>query len=182
MRRTVAVLLVAVLAMSITGCGGDPGSDGVATLGGGTGDDQDAAQDDRSAEETAMEFAECMRRNGVPDFADPEVTEDGGILMRRGPGGGGDVDRETAEKAMQACQEFAPRTGGRFSEEDRQEMQDAMLKYAECMREEGIGMPDPEFGDGTVRMGSPDLAEQPGFEEAHEACEDELPGRPGESS
>jgi hypothetical protein len=34
-------------------------------------------------------------------------------------------------------------------------LQDAAVEYAECMREHGIDMPDPEVSDGGVRIGGP---------------------------
>jgi hypothetical protein len=192
MRRTpgrfLVPALVAALAltMSVTACGAEDDDPGVATLDGSSGDDGDgeddggAAESDEDLEEQALAFSECMRENGVPDFPDPEI-EDGRIQMRiGGPDGGAQIDQEAMEKAMQACEDLAPRGGGNFSEEDRQEMQDAMLEYAQCMRDNGYDMPDPDFSDGggMIRLeGEPD---DPAFEKAQEACEDKMPGRPGE--
>lgn len=189
MRRSLVPTLAAVLALmvSVTACGADAEEPGVATLNGtdaGSGEDGDdgaEAGSEQDLEEQALEFAECMRENGVPDFPDPQV-EDGRIQMRvGGPDGGADLDPEAVDKAMEACQDLAPRGGGNFSSEDRQEMQDAFLEYAQCMRDNGYDMPDPDFsegGGGLFRMqGEPD---DPAFKKAQEACEDKLPGRPGE--
>jgi hypothetical protein len=188
MRRIPVLALVAVLALmtSLTACGSDSEEPEVATLNGTDNDGGDGSEngeetgDEKDLEEQALEFAECMRENGVPDFPDPEV-EDGRIQMRLGgPDGGGELDQEAVEQAMQACEDLAPRGGGNFSSEERQEMQDAILEYAQCMRDNGYDMPDPDFesGDGLFRMqGEPD---DPAFQQAQEACEDKLPGRPGE--
>jgi hypothetical protein len=186
MRRSLVPALVAALAltMSVTACGEDGDEPGVASLNGGDNggdsDDGGEAGDEEDLEEQALAFAECMRENGVPDFPDP-VVEDGRIQMRiGGPDGGGELDPEAMEAAQEACQDLAPRGGGNFSEEDRQEMQDAFLDYAQCMRENGYDMPDPDFedGDGLFRMqGEPD---DPAFQQAQKACEDKMPGRPGE--
>jgi hypothetical protein len=184
MRRSLVPALVAALAltMSVTACGEDSDDPGVATLDGSDdgGDDGGEAGDEEDLEEQALAFSECMRENGVPDFPDP-VIEDGRIQMRiGGPDGGGELDPEAMEAAQEACQDLAPRGGGNFSEEDRQEMQDAFLEYAQCMRENGYDMPDPDFeGDGGLfRMeGEPD---DPAFQKAQAACEDTMPGRPGE--
>jgi hypothetical protein len=186
--RVMVSALVAALAltMSLSACGDEAEEPGVATLNG-TEDDGEGEDDggepvsDEELEEQALEFSECMRENGVPDFPDPEI-EDGRIQMRvGGPDGGGEIDQEAMEKAMEACEELAPRGGGNFSEEDRQQMQDEMLAYAQCMRDNGYDMPDPDFGEGEggiFRMeGEPD---DPAFVNAQEACEDEMPGRPGE--
>lgn len=187
MRRPLVPALVAALAltMSVTACGAEDDEPGVATLNGtdddgGDGDGDDGEADsEEDLEEQALEFAECMRENGVPDFPDPEI-EDGRIQMRIGGAGGADIDQEAMEQAMEACEDLAPRGGGNFSEEDRQEMQDAFLEYAQCMRDNGYDMPDPDFSGegGLFRMeGEPD---DPAFQKAQEACEDKLPGRPGE--
>jgi hypothetical protein len=185
MRRIPVLALVAVLALmtSLTACGSDSEEPDVATLNGtddNGGDGSENGGDEKDLEEQALEFAQCMRENGVPDFPDPEV-EDGRIQMRvGGSAGGGELDQEAVEQAMQACEDLAPRGGGNFSEEDRQEMQDAMLEYAQCMRDNGYDMPDPDFSGegGMFRMeGEPD---DPAFQKAQEACEDKLPGRPGE--
>ncbi len=63
-------------------------------------------------------------------------------------------------------------------------MQQAALAHSRCMREHGIDFPDPTFGeDGGVQMrirkGSGIDPESPKFQEAQEACRDEMPGGPG---
>ena len=188
MRRSLVPALAAVLAltMSVTACGSKDDDPGVATLNGsdgdgdGSDDDGGEADSEEELEEQALAFSQCMRENGVPDFPDPNI-EDGRIEMRiGGPDGAGEIDQDAMEKAMKECEDLAPRGGGNFSEEDRQQMQDAFLEYAQCMRENGYDMPDPDFSGegGLFRMeGEPD---DPAFTTAHEACEDEMPGRPGE--
>ena len=182
----VALLLMALMLTPFLAACGNSGDDdpGVATLDdSGTdsddeSDDPDSTADEGDFEEQALEFAQCMRDNGVPDFPDPQVDGDGGMIMG-GPGGDGDFDREAVEKAMEACEDLRPRGGGNFSEEDQQEMQDAALAHAQCMRENGVpDFPDPEFsGDGArIELDGID-PESPAFQEAQEACEDLMPNR-----
>jgi len=168
-------------------CGNSGDDDpGVATLDdSGAGDEEtddgtDTTGDEGDLEEQALEFAQCMRENGVPDFPDPQV--DGGRIMMGGPGSEGiEFDQEAIEKAMEACEDLSPRGGGNFSEEDRQEMQDAALEHAQCMRENGVpDFPDPEFSGGGAAINLDDIdPESPVFKQAQEACEDKLPNRPG---
>jgi hypothetical protein len=61
---------------------------------------------------------------------------------------------------------------------DDTEVYDAMLKFAECMREHGIDMPDPEMGEDGVQLragveGGPNEAgpNEDEFEAAQKACE-----------
>ena len=58
-------------------------------------------------------------------------------------------------------------------------MQETMLEFAECMREHGVDMPDPDFsgGGGVFRAGGPGSGIDPGsdtFQKAQEACQDIL--------
>jgi hypothetical protein len=189
----VALLLLALmLTPFVAACGanGDDDDPGVATLDD-SGDSSDEESDgadnaDNTAseddiEEQMLEFAQCMRDNGVPDFKDPQVDGDGGIIMG-GPGGGNEaLDMEAVEKAMEECEDLRPQGGGNFSEEDRQEMQDAALEHAQCMRDNGVpDFPDPEFSDGGARIDLNGIdPESSVFQEAQEACEDVMPNRPG---
>ena len=56
----------------------------------------------------------------------------------------------------------------------RAEFREAALEFARCMREHGIDMPDPTFGEGgrmTQRLGGTGVdPEDPRFEEAAEEC------------
>jgi hypothetical protein len=196
MRRTltrhpgiVLLLLALLLTPFVAACGSEGDDDpGVATLddSGDSSDEEsdgaDTTANEGDIEEQMLEFAQCMRDNGVPDFPDPQVNGDGGIIMG-GPGGDGnaDLDREAVEKAMEACEDLQPQGGGNFSEEDRQEMQDAALEHAQCMRENGVpDFPDPTFnGDGAMIELDGIDPESPAFKEAQEACEGMLPNRLG---
>lgn len=179
MRRLgVALCVAAMLLFTATACGSeDDGTDGVASLDdGAAGDDGgDDGGDEKSAEEQALEFAQCMRDNGV-DMPDPEVDEDGRLQFRAGDGEGEMPDPATLEKAQEACEDLQPDFGGQLSPEDESEMQDRLLDFAECMRDNGIDMPDPEFDDGMVRFGPPEGVdpEDPTFREAQETCMDEV--------
>lgn len=179
---TRALLVGLMAALTLTACG-DDGKDGgaVASLdGGGSGEDAGGDGEDLSPEDAAMEFARCMRENGVPDFPDPEVDDEGRVMMRREARAGQEVDRATEEKAMEECGHLLQDLRGSFSEEDRAEMQDRFLEYAACMREQGIDMPDPDFsgeGGGAFRMEEPEDPEK--FEAAQKECEDLIGAPPG---
>lgn len=173
---TRVLLLVAALALVAAACGGSTG-DGVATL-----EDATATtvgvQDELAAEEARLiEFSQCMRDSGVPDFPDAVVTEDGAVDF------GGfeqfdEFDQDDMETAFDACLDkleglsFAP-GGANF---DLTGIQDTLLEFAMCMRDNGFDMPDPDFtnfdlGSGVGPFGEIDPTD-PGFEEALEACQD----------
>ena len=184
--------LATVATLALAACGSADADDGVATLGTGDGGPTPSASPSVDPEDALAEFAECMRENGVEDFEDPVVDEDGRIQI--GFGGGGEppseAEQQEMQDAMQECQELLPRGEGpgEISEEDQAAMQDALLDYARCMRDHGIDMPDPEFsGDGGgsfVRIGEGVDPNDPDFRAADEACrpiiEEVAPGAPGD--
>jgi hypothetical protein len=82
--------------------------------------------------------------------------------LTAGCGAGGDGDADAASDG-----------------DRREQFRAAALDFAQCMRDEGIDMPDPQFGDGggmTMRLGGPDgpNPDTPGFEEADEKCREHL--------
>lgn len=180
--RTTALLGVAA-ALLLGGCGEDDGGADVASAGGTAAAAAPTEESEQDQDEQALEFAECMRENGV-DMPDPEPGQNGGF---GGPGAlGGDVDEETFQAAMDACRDLAP-----TFERDREltpEQQEQMLELTECMREQGIDMPDPGAGGfggggGGAGGGLGDI-DRDELDAAREACRDilDLPsptGAPG---
>jgi hypothetical protein len=198
------VTLVLLLIATLSACGGGDGSEqDVATLDGATTDDSagedpaggdggaDGEVSDEEAEEAMLEFAECMRENGV-DMPDPQ-TGGGGAGIVIGPGADGDApDMEAFEAADEACRHLMEEVMGArpdLSPEEQAEMEDQALAFAQCMRDNGVDMPDPEFdGDGRVtqEMRGVDPGDE-SFQEAQDACAERMGGegpvfgvRPGE--
>ena len=95
-------------------------------------------------------------------------------LALAGCGGSGDDDDGIATAGNDATGEPDPESSGPLSEE---EMYEAQLAFAQCMREHGVDMEDPQPGEGLriqVR-GDPAVVEA-----AQQACQDLLPqGGPG---
>lgn len=131
--------------MSLTACGSGSDSDdggGVASLSEDSGSDSDA--DSGDSEEEALQWARCMRDEGV-DIPDPETDADGSVRLGRvevGPGG--DIDPEAFQAAIDKCGEPP---GREMSEQDQSKMQDAALEFAKCMRDKGYDFPDPTFDE-----------------------------------
>jgi hypothetical protein len=172
-------------ALALAGCGKKAG-DGIATAG------QDSAKSSAAPvssdpQERMRQFAQCMRDNGI-DMHDPETSADGGFSVQIGPGQGaapadaapGKEDMEKMQKAMEACQKYAP-NGGELGKPDPQ-MQEKMREFAKCMRENGVeNFPDPQENGGIVIQGGPGSTdglnpEDPTFKAAHEKCAANLPG------
>ncbi|WP_433270322.1 hypothetical protein ACQPZF_09430 [Actinosynnema sp. CS-041913] len=120
-----------------------------------------------TAESPGVEFARCMRDNGV-DMPDPG-PDDGKL----GALAGADRGSPAFKGAMDACKQFLP-GGGDLSNLDPQEM-DRLREFAKCMRENGVDLPDPDPSGGKLGgMGQVDRS-SPAFQAAVEACEDKLP-------
>jgi hypothetical protein len=169
-RIRITLTALAVAGLLAAACGSDGsgggGSDDVASVSNDDADEQ-AQADDTDQEDELLDWVECMRDEGI-DIPDPTRDEDGNLVID-GPGirlGGGDsegstssddeggdgdepdVDPEDMDAAMEACGEPPALGPNDISEEDRQEMEENALAFAECMRDEGIeDFPDPDFSD-----------------------------------
>ena len=195
-RGTALVLPGLLMLLVLSACGA---ASGVATI---DGADDPSASPSASAstedpEEALFAFSECMRENGI-DMPDP--------VIRRFEGGGGagggtiegnadpddgpsfDPNSEEFQAAQEACQEHLEGFESIGSEDGPQlsaEEEEALLAFAECMREEGIDMPDFSTGSGGVRIGpgpgedgdriDPRSEE---FQAAQEACSEHLDALP----
>ena len=155
---------------------------------------ESAEGEDLTDEEQLLAFAECMRENGV-DFPDPVVEADGTVTFGFRPGGGFAALREIGRDpdlpaAREACEglvaglAFGPGRGG-F---DMIELQDRLLEFAQCMRDNGIDIGDPDlsrFAPGADDGGLPGGpfgvidTDDPDFAPAFEVCQQQLP-QPGQ--
>jgi hypothetical protein len=149
LRLALTVFAIATLA-ACSSAAANPS--GVASLGSQSPDPQSSAEPQASVdpEDAALAFAQCMRDNGI-DMPDPQVGSNGEFRITVN-GGPGSMDMEEMQAAQEACQDLMP--GGGEPRELTAEQKDAMLGFAQCMRDHGIDMPDPEFeGGGMVRIG-----------------------------
>ncbi|HYH51394.1 MAG TPA: hypothetical protein VEG38_17740 [Acidimicrobiia bacterium] len=186
-RLPVLILLTAGLATGVA-CGGSGSGDGngvasIRTASDKSTDSDTSDQDKNKAqtnpEDAMLAFARCMRDNGV-DMPDPDTSGGAGVVtFRAGPASGGhriDADRETFEKAHEACKDLMGDAGPmNLTPEQQQEMQDQALAFARCMREQGVNMPDPSFGEKGQMMMKLDPAtgldpNDAKFQAAQQAC------------
>lgn len=177
MRRTL-LTIVAVLTL-LSGCAGDKDDgDSVATAGDATTATTVGADNNGDDAAKAAAFAQCMRDNGI-DMPDPQV--DGGrVRFGAPPEGGGEVDRDKARAAQQACKHLLP-NGGEPPKLSAEELEKAR-QFSQCMRENGYpDFPDPQ-PDGGIRIeGGQSGDMDPDSEEwkaAHKKCEQYMPKRP----
>lgn len=188
-RAVTAPALLLAVALVLTGCSSSGDDDpGVASLDQATGAAGDssatgaasAAPADEEAE--LLAYVECLRGEGL-DVPDPTVDAEGNLQMG-GPGGGGGGggpagDPEAFQAAMEVCGDIPEGAVGGPGEVDSAEFEDAALAFAECMREAGVDVGDPDLGGGPGGGGAGgeggpfgDLdMEDPAVQEALESCQ-----------
>jgi len=183
-RPAAAILVMALL---ISACGGESATTEIASLE----DPTDAATATTEAIDTelAMEegliaFTECLREQGL-EVGNPTVDADGNLQMppieisieASDEAGIEGFEREINDK-FAACESLMPRMGFTGSDlPDFSEMEDMLVEYAGCMRDNGVDMPDPDFsaGGGMIDLGIADPNDA-AFQAADEACRSILAG------
>lgn len=163
-----AVGLALPLALGLSACGSDDGGSGVASAGGAGAEASASASPSQSlsAEDAQLEFARCMRENGV-DVPDPGSGDQ--KAMRLGKG----TDRTKLQGALEKCQQWL-QAGGKMPDLKDPKVRDQFVKLAQCMREHGVDIPDPG-PDGQFKLPTGDI--DPGaLQKAREACKGVMPG------
>src|SRR5262249_60195797 len=100
----------------------------------------------------ALRFPRCMRQQGA-NMADPTVDAKGNVRLQ--PPAGAMPGQADLEKARNACRQYLQGLQQGFTNQDQTQAQDALLKYARCMRKNGYDMPDPNFAAQGSSSGGP---------------------------
>lgn len=153
--KTVNKLLAAsaaALALTVAGCGG-------------SGDAKSSSSGSNTLEQ-AVKYAQCMRENGVTNFPDPD--KNGRFVIAAG---GPNRNSPQFKKAQQACKSQEP-PGTKDDPAQIAKAQKEWLKFAQCMRKNGIAnFPDPQ--DGRLKVDRSRInTKSPQFKKALSACRD----------
>jgi hypothetical protein len=126
-------------------------------------------------------FSACMRKNGVPNFPDPNAQG----VIQFGSADGISLASPKFRAAQQACRKVLP-NGGQPTPQQIARAQQTALAFSACMRKHGIkDFPDPTFSGGGIqirlggRPGSDLNPQSPLFQKAQTACQALLPGKFG---
>jgi hypothetical protein len=156
--------LLALLALSPLALGAC-GSSGAADNGP---DDSDAAR---------VKFEQCLRNHGINVQSSPSSGSARATKIEfRGGKGGSPAKFEEAQKTCREQSGFKPRAP---SAAEQNEFRDAALKFARCMRDRGIDMPDPQVREGGAMLQRGPAGVNPNsprFKAAEKACAKLLPG------
>ncbi|SDT43549.1 hypothetical protein [Jiangella sp. DSM 45060] len=158
-----------VLTVALTACGSDDGGDddvsAAGTGGGGsTSDGGGGSGGVTDPEQAELDFYACMRENGV-DMPDPDPGQPG-VQLQLPPG---------SEAAMEECRSLLP-NGGEMQETSPDDLE-SLRAFTECMRENGVDMPDPA-ADGRLTMPAGVDPQSAEFQAAMTTCQPELDGAP----
>lgn len=171
-------LILTALAVVLAACGGGDGEE-VASLESTT---TTVAETTTTVDETAeleadlIAFSQCMRDNGVPDFPDPTIDADGNPEFFPGGQPPEGMDQDSMDAAFDACQDLIADVVLSFLPEDTTELEDTFLEFSQCMRDQGIDLPDPDFSQGLFGPDGPagvfgDIdTEDPDFQTAVDEC------------
>jgi hypothetical protein len=135
MRRLRPLAALAVVALMIAACSNEQPAESGKT------DSTPGAGKTPTRRDKAMQFAACMRQNGVTAFPDPEAS---GELTIDGVLNGSSLnpDGPAWTKAIAACKDLQP--SGFTGHKRTAEQQKAALGFAQCIRDNGVeDFPDP---------------------------------------
>ncbi len=146
MTKRLAALVVAALLLAACG----EAAANVASLENADGvEDPQSSQEEVDTEVALLAYAQCMRDNGV-DVPDPTVDSEGNVQLPRPAGA--DIDRNAVGAAREACsQHLEGLSLGFGGGGDQTEIADQLLAFAECLRDQGLDVDDPDFSEGGAR-------------------------------
>lgn len=170
-----ALVLVAALAtpVALAACGGKSSTNAAAS--------EQASE--RDAEARFAKFAKCLREHGVHASVSPAAGEGVGLKVQ---GKEGAVGPQSMEAAQRACKQFQPpEKKVHVSPQEQVAHEEAVRKFATCMRGHGIDVHASAAGGGIqigIRAkpggGGPN-PESPAFQAAQKSCQTLLPRKGG---
>jgi hypothetical protein len=119
----------------------------------------------------AVKFSGCVRSHGVPDFPDPTVGSNGLPSWNDSWSENAKAQAQALPAAQRACRKDLPEIGPHTAAEKAAANAEA-LKYATCMRANGVSsFPDPN-GQGVIQINAPGSLDpnSPQFQKADAAC------------
>ncbi len=153
-----ALVSIPVVLLALTACGGteETAVAGVASASDLDESIQDAAElateaaaedgdGEVTAEEAGLALAVCMRESGFEDFPDPEIDENGNVNLRAAiTASGVDLQADGFRDQITLCRDEvgADNFGAGNRGEQREAIQEQLLSYTQCLRDEGLDVGD----------------------------------------
>jgi hypothetical protein len=155
----------------------------LAACGGSSSGDPTGAAGEQQNETKLADFAKCMREHGVS--AEVAAGPFGGRGVKVGGPGQAPKSPGVMEAAQNSCKRYEPEPKKvNLSPQQKVEREEAVQKFARCMREHGIKVEASSAGGGvSIRIhshpGEGPNPESPGFQSAQTACQKLLPFKGG---
>ncbi len=181
MNRNVLIVLILTLAVVAGACSDDSVPPSVASLeteASTTAPAEIEAEPLVDSEAAMLAFTQCLRDQGI-DVDDPTVDANGNVQLAPIT-----IEVETSsddpeampdpsefEALIGSCDEYLEGIVMNAAPVDTTEMEDSLLAYAACMRDNGVDMPDPDLSSGMIDLGDVGAAD---FESADAACNHHL--------
>lgn len=176
-RVLTAFALSAAVVVGLTACGSSSSSSTTSASAASGGATSSSAR-----YQARLNLAKCLRAHGVNV---PDPSPNGGPAA-----GGGDIIRQARsnpnfQSAMQACAQYRRQANplSNLSPAQRAQFQQALVKFAQCMRAHNINVPDPTTSAGggfrIFRQIPSSERNSPAFRSAVQACSTNLPFLPG---
>lgn len=152
--RPVALVALVAIAVLASACGSStPGATNSAT-------------NSTASHDQAVTFSQCMRNNGVSNFPDPSAS---GQFTIDGIANSSGINPNSPafQQALSACKSLEP--SGFMGTQRTPQQQAAALKFAQCMRNNGISnFPDPSPDGPIINVNGAHSI--PGFQAALAKC------------
>jgi hypothetical protein len=152
-----AAIATAALLLLTAACGNSPsstGSGGTPNAGGSTG-------------AHPVDFSRCMRSNGVVNYPDPDSS---GVFPKESLQQLG-VTSSQFQSAQDTCKHLLPNGGAGPNQAEVQQVRALGLRFAECMRNHGVALPDPDSSGRIPDPASVGIDQGSSqFEAANQAC------------
>jgi hypothetical protein len=103
------------------------------------------AEANADADEAILAYVQCLRDEGL-DLQDPDLSDDGGLGLRRQFADEGEEISQEVEAAFDACDDMRDGVATRFENVDTSDTEDRLLAFSQCMRDGGVAdFPDPDL-------------------------------------
>ena len=135
-------------------------------------------------EDMALAFVACVREAGIDEMPDPTVLSDGTVqLLPPGPQRELLADQDF-EEAAEGCVDLIEDATFFSAAPDISDFEDDLLAFAQCLRENGVDVDDPDLskfvpGQGARMFGDDFDPQDPANADAVAACSGLLPNAGG---
>ena len=132
-----------------------------------------------SAYQKALEYAQCVRAHGEPNYPDPNSK--GQFVVPNGSSPV-NVSKAVADAVNKACGKLAAALPGPAQASQGANTTNKSLQFAECMRSHGaLNYPDPN-PDGSFTLPKGANPQSPQWQAAEKDCQKLMPQNPGGSA